>query len=167
MRVFTVVLAFAAVGAAQEVSLEYRVKAVYLFNFTKFVEWPPAALAPSEPLTICVAESNPFGPVLADTLRGELVAGRPLASRMVGDSAGCHVLFVPAGVAPEPFLRDATGRPVLTVGESPEFLRHGGIVNFVMVYGKVRFEISQDAATRAQLRISSHLLRLAVPDTRR
>jgi hypothetical protein len=79
------------------------------------------------------------------------------------DTDGCHVLFVPAGVNAAPHLRDAHSGPLLTVGESPDFLRDGGIINFVMQDGKVRFEINQEAASRAQLRISSRLLRLALP----
>jgi hypothetical protein len=80
---------------------------------------------------------------------------------VVRDPSGCHVLFVPEGVSAAPLLNEARMKPILTVGESDTFLRHGGIVNFIMEDGKVRFEISQDAASRAHLRISSRLLRLA------
>lgn len=149
---------------AQDATLEYRVKAAYLFHFTKFVEWPAAALPENEALTLCVAAPNPFDGTLADIIEGERVAGRSLAARTVGDVNGCHVLFVPEGVAAEPLLRGARTRPVLTVGESPDFLRQGGIINFVLEDGKVRFEINQDAATQADLRISSRLLRLARPE---
>jgi YfiR/HmsC-like len=152
-----------ATAHAQNVSLEYQVKAAYLFNFTKFVEWPEAAVPQGVPLTICVASANPFGHALEDTIRGELIGARPLSTRVVSDVAGCHVLFVPDGVAAASLLRAARTHPVLTVGESDDFLRDGGIVNFVMQDGKVRFEINQDAATRAQLRISSRLLRLGRP----
>jgi hypothetical protein len=147
----------------QNVSLEYQVKAAYLFNFTKFVDWPEEAMPQGTPLTICVASRSPFGPALEETIRDELVGSRPLTTRVVRDAAGCHVLFVPEGVTAAPLLRDARTRPILTVGESDDFLAEGGMVNFVMQDGKVRFEISQDAATGAGLRISSRLLRLARP----
>jgi hypothetical protein len=150
-------------AAAQKVSLEYQVKAAYLFNFTKFVDWPEHAMPAGAPITICVAAPSPFGNTLEQTVHGELVAGRALTTRVVRDSTGCHVLFVPEGATAAPLLRDARATPVLTVGESPEFLRDGGVVNFVMDDGKVRFEISHEAAARAQLRISSRLLRLARP----
>jgi hypothetical protein len=159
----------AAVSAAQDISLEHRVKAAYLFNFTKFVEWPAEAVPAGEPLSLCVAAPNPFGHALEEIVRGELVGARALTTRIVRDATGCHVLFVPAGVSPAPLLRGARSKPILTVGESPDFLREGGIVKFVVHDGKVRFEISQDAAIRAHLRISSRLLRLAVavaPETR-
>lgn len=153
----------AALAAAQEIPLEQRVKAAYLFNFTKFVEWPADAIAADSPLTICVAAPSPFGQTLDDTVRGELVNGHALATRVVRDPAGCHVLFVPGNVTSLPLLREARSKPILTVGESPDFLRDGGIVKFVMHEGKVKFEISPDAAARAHLRISSRLLRLARP----
>lgn len=146
---------------AADVPLEYRVKAAYLFNFTKFVEWPEEALPPEGQITICVAGTDPFGGALIETVRGESVDGHALAARTVTDVAGCHVLFVPADVPAAPLLGETRTRPVLTVGESPGFLEQGGIVNFILHDGKVRFQISHDAATRAQLRISSRLLRLS------
>jgi hypothetical protein len=151
---------------AKEVSLEYQVKAVYLFNFAKFIEWP--AEAPPGPITICVASQNPFGDVLEETLRGEMVNGRPLAMRVIpGPDPGCHVIFVPQGAAPATYLRAVEGSPTLTVGETPDFISQGGIISFILEGGKVRFQIDSKAAERADLRISSHLLRLArTPDRR-
>lgn len=144
---------------AEEVSLEYRLKAGYLFNFVKFVEWPPEA--DSGQLTICVAGRNPFGNVLAEIVRGETVNGRELVTRVIlTPDPGCHVVFVPHDVVSTPYLRAARGSPTLTVGETPGFIAQGGIVNFVREEGKVRFQISAPAADRAALRISSHLLRL-------
>ncbi len=152
----------------QDASLEYQVKAAYLFNFTKFVEWPAAALPDGEPLTICVAGENPFGPTLDATIRGESVNGRPLQARAAQPPAGCHVVFVPRGVDAAAALRPFRSLPALTVGESDGFLRRGGMINFVIDDGRVRFEINQEAAERAHVRISSRLLRLARPiDTRR
>jgi hypothetical protein len=154
----------AVLMSAQDANLEYRVKAAYLFNFTKFVEWPTAAFAGGRAFSfsICVAGRNPFGPALTATLVGETVAGRPLAARVVnaGGAAGCHVLFVPAGVPAAAYLRAVGKEPVLTVGESADFLAQGGAINFVLDEGRVRFEINQAAAERAQLRISSRLLQL-------
>jgi len=158
-----------AVTSAQDAGLEYRVKAAYLFNFTKFVEWPEAAFTGgrSFSFSICVAGRNPFGPALTATLVGETAAGLPLAARVVsaGGAAGCHVLFVPASVPAGPYLRGVGTSPVLTVGESPGFLAQGGAINFVVDDGRVRFEINQAAAERAQLRISSRLLQLGRGNT--
>ncbi len=157
-----------ALAIAQNVSLEYRVKAAYLLNFTKFVEWPEAALPEGAPLTICVAGNNPFGAVLEETIRGETVNGRPIAARTAGAVQGCHVLFVPHATGSAAYLRASASLPVLTVGETDDFLGRGGVVKFILEEGRIRFEINQDAAARAQLRISSRLLRLARPmDSRR
>jgi hypothetical protein len=156
----TAVPVLPAPAHAQDVPLEYRVKAAYLFNFVKFVEWPAAAAA--GPLTICVAGRNVFGDVLADTVSGETLDGRPLAVRVILEpDPGCHILFVPRGAAVTAYLRSSRGLPMLTVGESPDFLAQGGLVNFVLEGGNVRFEIAVEAAERAGLRISSRLLRLA------
>ena len=160
LHVLLLVLSAAAALHAQEVSLEYQLKAAYLFNFVKFVEWPSAA-GPG-PLVICVAGRNPFGGALAETVRGEYVNDRILATRVISmPEPGCHVVFLPHGVAAMAYLRAARDSPTLTVGESPEFIAEGGIVNFIAEQGKIRFQISPVAAERADLRISSHLLRLA------
>jgi hypothetical protein len=152
-------LAGAAVRS-EEVPLEYRLKASYLFNFVKFIEWPPETR--SDALTICVAGWNPFGNVLEDILRGETVKESRLATRVIlMPERDCQVVFVPQGIATTPYLRAARGSPTLTVGETPSFITQGGIVNFVLEGGSIRFQINPEAAGRAELRISSHLLRLA------
>ena len=145
---------------AQDVSLEYQVKAVYLFNFVKFITWPSAP--EPGPIAICVAGRNPFGEALQEAIRGEVIGERRLEARFIREpQPGCHVVFVPQGTDARPYL-DAAGRThTLTVGEEPGFLARGGIVNFILDGGSVRFEIDATAAERANLRISSHLMRLA------
>ena len=153
-----VLLAGALPAAAQDVPLEYRVKAAYLYNFLKFVEWPEETL--SSPFTMCVAARNPFGDVLAETVRGERVAGRAVVTKVVLDSeTDCDILFVPRGTAAAPYLRNPQG--TLTVGETPDFLAQGGAILFVQDGTNVRFQINDEAAMRAGLRISSRLLRLS------
>ena len=146
-------------ATAQEVTAEYRVKAAYLYNFVKFVEWPALQ---SSVLTICVAGRNPFGPVLDDLVRGEVVAGRRLESRVILEPMpGCHALFIAQGANTAVYLRAVRGQPILTVGEEPGFISSGGIARFYIDGGHVRFEINPMAAGQAGLRISSRLLRLA------
>jgi hypothetical protein len=158
--------AMTAVAAQDHTSLEYQVKAAYLYNFVKFIEWPAAAR--QGPLTICIAESNPFGKALDDLLRGESIDGRAITARVVSSpQADCHVVFVPQGVAAGEYLRAVRNSPVLTVGEAADFVAQGGIINFVRDAGMIRFEIDPAAARRVGLQISSRLLRLAREPERR
>src|SRR5688500_9198032 len=114
---FLVLWAGCAIPArAQDVPLEYTVKAAYLFNFTKFVEWPPAAAPGENGFTICIAETNPFGASLASIIEGERAADRPIHARVVRDPASCHVLFIPRGVQAATYLRRVRSTAVLTVG---------------------------------------------------
>ena len=156
-----VLILFAALGAhpvAQTGSLEYEVKAAYLFNFLKFVEFPET----TGPINICVAGRNPFGTLLEDTVRGEQIQGRPVTTRVILEpEPNCHVIFVAKEAATSAYLNAARGSSTLTVGESPAFIMQGGIVNFVRQGNNIRFEIDPAAADQAKLRISSRLLQLA------
>lgn len=154
--------------AAQTVrASEYQVKAVFLFNFAQFVDWPPEAFADSlAPLVIGVVGDDPFGPLLEATVRGETVHARSLEIRRyrrTDDLSTCHVLFISrsetarlAGI-----LAALQGQPILTVSDDEDFARRGGVVGFVTESGKIRFRINLEAARAARLTISSKLLRLA------
>ena len=148
---------------AQGDQLEYQVKAAYLFNFARFVEWPKEASA--GPFTICLAD-DPFGQSLENTLRGETISERPLTVRLLAASDNpreCHILFISdTATARTQNLLDALGTaPVLTVGEDRSFIANGGIIRFTETGRRVQFEINPDAADRRSLKISSRLLRLA------
>lgn len=144
---------------AQEVPLEYQIKAAYLANFIRFVEWPRDA---SSELTICVAQPDPFDGLLGQTLAGQRIEGRPVTVRTISEpEARCNAIFVPQDAPLDLYLRAARGTPVLTVGETPDFVMRGGLVTFVRDSGHVRFVIDGNASHRAGLRISSRLLRLA------
>lgn len=161
-------LALLLPGLAAAQTPEYDLKAAFLFNFAKFVEWPPAAFAgESEPLAICIYGKDPFGSTLDALVQGESVGGRSLVVQRPDSLDGleeCHVLFVSSSEKGrlEEVLARVDGEPVLTVGDTEGFLRAGGIINFVLEGSKVRFLIDQEAAERSGLRISSKLMRLAV-----
>lgn len=148
---------------------EYSLKAVFLFNFAKFVEWPPQAFAdPHDPFVICVLGGNPFGAALDDAVRGKTVASRPIAIRQVSSdqqARTCQILFVSASEHKRMhgLLEALRNCCVLTVGDTEDFTANGGIVRFKMKDERVRIEIDADAAARANLRISSRLLSLAAP----
>ncbi len=150
----------AAAGAPVAAQTEHQIKAAYLYNFVKYVEWPPHTTA--APFSICLAGRTPLAAPLAEIVRGELFEGRTLVTRILTEpEADCDVLFVPQGVDAEPYLRAVASRPTLTVGESPAFLTQGGMIAFALEGAKVRFDVNADAPARVDLRISSRVLRLA------
>ncbi|HZE88863.1 MAG TPA: YfiR family protein [Verrucomicrobiae bacterium] len=157
----------AEIAPSREISLEYQVKAAFILNFVRFVEWPPPADgAPGRPLEILVLGNSPIDEPLQETLRGQTVMGRPLTvTRIEGNDRvdGCHILFIGRSESPrlDEILKRLQGRCILTVGEAEGFAEAGGVINFTAEQNKVRFEINPDAAQRAGLRISSKLLSLA------
>jgi hypothetical protein len=139
--------------------LEYQVKAAFLFNFLKFVEWP--AVANTAPWVIGVLGSDPFGDILDTTVRGKIVNGRPVEVRhysKLNDVKDCNILFIGRSEF------ERTGAPVqpglLTVGEASGFLKSGGIINFYTLDNHVHFEIRATVARSVGLRLSSQLLKL-------
>ncbi len=146
---------------------EYEVKAAFIYNFARFVEWPPEAFdGPAASLGVCLLGADQFGGALEGALQGKSVHGRSLeVRRLRGEERvqSCNILFVAASEADR--LRSLLLRlgdaPILTVGESSDFARAGGIINFVLEENRVRFEVNAGAAERAGLRISSKLLGLA------
>jgi hypothetical protein len=151
---------------------EYRVKAAFLYNFAKFVQWPSESFAsPTAPFAICVLGHDPFGHSLDDTVAGRTIEGRPFVVRHIASVkqvAGCHVLFIAAAENKRvlPMLADIRMPGVLIVGESDSAAPEGVIVSFRLEAGKVRFAIDTANAERAKLRISSRLLSLAVVVTK-
>lgn len=148
---------------------EYSVKAAFLFNFAKFVEWPDAAFRDHPTTThFCIFGSDPFGPSLQRTLEGKVISARravALHPTSLADLTQCQLLFLAASETSRlSEVADATaGQPVLLVGEAPGFNRQGGMINFVLDSGFVRFEVSPHNAGAVGLRISSRLLQLARP----
>jgi hypothetical protein len=146
---------------------EYQVKAAFLYNFAKFVEWPAMTFkTDKDPLRICVLGQNPFGNALVEGVGGKTVVGRPLAVSDISDvnqGADCQILFIGSSERKRLRLIFAELRTmgVLTVGETEGFASQGGIVNFKLEGGRVRLEINIDAAAQAKLRISSKVLNLA------
>ena len=154
-----------ATAQASQLS-EYEVKAAYLYNFARFIEWPSSADAPPpEALTICILGQDPFGDAFA-TIEGKKVRGRTIAvdRRPTGASPdSCNILFISASERrrlPQ-LLEGLSSRAILTVSEIDGFSQTGGIIRFVFDGNRVHFEINVDAADRARLTLSSKLLKLA------
>ncbi len=164
-------LACAAGSAASDAEpgtrSEYEVKAAFLYNFAKFVEWPAEAFEDKNaPIIICVLGGDPFGTDLDRTVQGKTANARGFVvkrSTSVEDVGRCHILFVSS--SEQPRLREVLDKVkdsnVLTVGDTEGFAERGGIINLTKEENKIRFEVNVDAAKRAGLKISSKLLDLA------
>jgi YfiR/HmsC-like len=164
---FLVALASAQAAAAARSVQEYEVKAAFLYNFTKFIEWPADAFArPESPLVIGIVGQDPFGSMLDHLVQGKSIQGRPLVVRRISwgpEMRNCHLLFVSASEKDrlgqmEEILK---GAPVVTVSEVPGFARYGGIFNFILEDNRVHFEVNIEAVRKAHVTISSRLLSLA------
>lgn len=144
---------------------EAEVKAAFVFNFIKFVEWPSSAFqSPEDPVLLTVLGNDPIGAALA-SLDGKKVSGRRVVVRKVPSISGlerCHVLFVGASerAALAPVLRAIQRWPVLTVADFEEFPGRGGVIGFVRQGDRVGFEINEEAARRVGLNVSAKLLYL-------
>jgi hypothetical protein len=161
------VLAFTmqlSLHAASE-PLEYQVKAAFLLNFTKFVEWPPSAFdAADSPIAICVLGSDPFGRSLDQIVAEEVVDGRRVVVRRIKRTPQarlCQALFVSMPGKELLSILSGVGPGVLTIGEGESFVRDGGMIAFVVENHRVRFGINETAAETAGLKLSSKLLSVA------
>jgi hypothetical protein len=164
---------FVAIGcvmflaAAQGQVEEYQVKAAFLYNLAKFVEWPPQSFhSPTSPIVICILGQDPFGRALTETVEGKVLDGRALLVRQIPDSqkaGNCHVVFVSSSEQKRfrSILQDLKASGVLTIGDAEGFASQGGVVNLKLEGGMVRFEINLDVGKEKNLRISSKLLSLA------
>ena len=161
-------LALAGARSGQSVPpTEYEVKAAFLYNFARFVEWPPAAMgAPNQPFIVAVLGDDPFGATLDRTLSGKTLEARPIVVRRVDsldEAARANILFVATSERAQVrhVVRTLSGTHVLTVGEMSGFAEHGGMIGFRTERQRVRFDINVGQASRAGLKISSQLLKLA------
>ena len=154
-------------GAVAAAPTEYQLKAAFLLNFAKFIDWPQAAFKePRSPIVICVFGEDPFDRSIDEVVRGQTLGERPFAVKRVAQiqkDEPCHILFV-RSVERERFERILGGvknLPILTVGEDEEFARASGMINFIVENNKIRFEVNLETAERAGLKFSSRLLQLA------
>lgn len=158
----------AVVAANASGAPEYSIKAGYILLFTRYVEWPETAFANSKaPIQICVLGTDPFGPVLDQTIAGQRSQRRPLSLRRIHDAhaaSGCHVVFIGTAAMEQTrqWLAMLADQPVLTISDHSEALEHGAMLGFVSdVEGgqaRIRFEASLPSMQRAGLTASSQML---------
>lgn len=154
-------------GRAQQSQVpEYQLKAAFLFNFAKFVDWPAEVFSdPQAPLVIGIVGENPFKEYLETTIRGKVINNRAVVLKVFATTVeitNCHILFISSSRKDQlaELFRTLASAPVLTVSEVDGFTSAGGMINFFSDDKKVRFEINNEMATRARLKISSKLLAL-------
>jgi hypothetical protein len=146
---------------------EYPLKLAFLYNFAKFVEWPSGSFrSPDGTLAICIVGHNPFSLDIENQLRSRPAGDHSVEFVVLKTTDAlnaCHIVFIPVTEKDQAtrIVRSLTGASVLTVGESEGFAVRGGIINFTVEEGNIRFEINRRAADRAGLKISSRLLNLA------
>lgn len=146
---------------------EYQVKAAFIYNFAKFVDWPPDAfLDEKSPLALCVYGKDPFGSALDDAVRGKTIGNRDITVRRnnkLQELNACQIVFVSNSESEHlpGILAGLHGSSALIVGESPHFAEQGGQIQFLLEDKRIRFSINVDAVNRARFRMSSKLLALA------
>lgn len=146
---------------------EYEVKAAYLYNFGKFIKWPPSATSSDPNFPICIFGTDPFGASLDTIASGESLDGKRLSVRRINSASevhGCRILFISRGERDRAsgILSAVKQLPILTVSDMPDFVDDGGVIGFVMQGDRVRFQVNLPAAERAGLSLSSELLKVAV-----
>jgi YfiR/HmsC-like len=165
-RALAMILCLFFCGAEAQVQHadEDRVKAAYLYNFAKFVEWPTASFAgPDDPTIICSVGDDRLADILQQTVSGKQTKGRPVAARQVSSQEqfkSCHILLITFQDKERisQILRWVQSSTVLTVGQSSEFTHLGGMINLVRNDSTLELEINPRAAEAAGLKISSRLL---------
>lgn len=159
--------ALIAMPSAGQVADEYHVKAAFLYNFARFIEWPSTTFrSPHDPFVICVLGADPFGSAMEETLSGKQIDGRPFRILRISDPAqanACQIVFVGSSERRKTaaIIGALPVAGVLTVGEMDGFAAAGGVINFTLIQGHVKFQVNPRAAGRARLQISSRLLNLA------
>jgi hypothetical protein len=164
--IFACLLPCSTPYAADKEIPEYEIKAAFIYNFAKFIEWPNLSSSDTNnPLVLCFMDGetvrDAFKTVKEATVKGRKVMIQEYQG--LNDMSACHILFVPSSWKEEQpkILETVRNKPILTIGETQEFCEQGGIINFRLIENKVRFEINIDAAKQAGLMISSQLLKLA------
>lgn len=162
-----VLLGLPGLAAQASPDREHRIKAVFLFNFAQFVQWPDSAFAgPEDPLVVGILGEDPFDTYLDEVVRGEKVNNRSIVVKRykrIEDAKGCHVLFISDSEVSrtEAIFAALKSSHILTVGESDLFFQRGGMVCFATEEGRIRLKINLEAVQDAELVVSSKLLRLA------
>jgi len=169
LKIFAAVLFFSiaslSIQAQTTATRAYQVKAVFLYNFSQFVDWPPTAFKGSnDPFIIGILGDDPFGTYIDETVAGETVKGHPMIVQRyqdVKDITNCQILFINTDNDIAQILKVLANRSILTVSDAANFAKQGGMIRLFTENNKLRLAVNPSAARAAGLTISSKLLRLA------
>jgi hypothetical protein len=165
--VLSVALLFGFVQPIQKKATEYQIKAVFLFNFAQFVDWPEHTFSgPESPLIIGILGSDPFGSYLDETVENEKINGHPLMIKRyknLNEIDSCHILFISAQPPPQIDIvtKTLTGRNILTVSDAGNFVKQGGMVRLFTEDNKIKLRINLEVIKAEKFVVSSKLLRMA------
>ncbi|MGE0087456.1 MAG: YfiR family protein [Desulfococcaceae bacterium] len=173
VRIFTVLIGIWIVfipfkGICSDDDKEYSLKAAFLYNFAKFVQWPDTAFrSPDEPVLLCILGTSFFGNALGTIENREVIPPRRLSVKLcenIGEISGCHMLFISSSESENlsSILSVTQTIPMLTVSDSEGFAQRGVMINLVNIDNKLRFEINTEAVNQMPFRLSSNLLKLAI-----
>lgn len=164
----SVVFGAASPARGQAVSNEFKLKAVYLYKFTTYIDWPEGAFHDeASPFVIGILGPDRVGAGLRKIARSKTIDGRKIEVQNYGQAEkvrGCHILFISRDLESktrQAALKLLSARNILFVGETPDFLKQGGTINFVIQENRIKIHIFQSAYERENLKVSSELLRIA------
>lgn len=164
---FVSFILFLPASMAEEVSLEYKIKATYLINFILFVEWPQQSFAKeTDEINLCIFGTDPFDDFIDEVLevkQQQISLHKVRIIRLQKDASldDCHALFISKNEMQYFNFEKTTRNDLLLVGEAPDFVRRGGLINFFIKKDSIRFEINFTVLKQSKLKISSQLLKLA------
>lgn len=154
---------YCASAAPQAPLPEHQIKALYLLNFGRYIEWPATPPTAPQTFTIGIANAPEILQDLSEITRGKLIQNRKIKVIPIlhaSDAAPCSLVFIGAE-SPPSLLESLAGGPTLLVGSQDDFLTRGGVINFIKVANTIHMEINLDNARHAGLTISAKLLSLA------
>ena len=162
----SVLIAGSSIAHALTSAEEYEIKAVFLYGLTKFIRWPDNAIEDPTQFNICILGQDPFEENLDLAVRDEETLGRSiqiLRYQRAEQAQHCQVLFISTSERPRlaEIFQFLQRRPILTVGDSPDFIDKGGMVRFFKRNNKVRLSIDPQAMQAVRLKADANLLRIA------
>ena len=160
----TLLLVLFSFGVQAQSAREYQVKAVFIYNFTRFTDWPPQSFESNAPFVIGILGEDPFGEYIDKTVAGETVQGHPMVIRRyrsADEVKNCHILFISKSQDVKNALAALSNKNTLTVSDCEDFMKMGGMIRLITKENKIKLQVNPAAVNASGISISSRLLRVA------